>query len=105
MFWDMCVLTGYLILNLLVGWVGIECEKNGVEPPKWIKNLVYFSAIWAFSIHTVTAFLYAGLPGCHYWLTAILAARLWSALYNPFGQLLQNAIFSEKIIRLLVVGK
>lgn len=81
MFWDMCVLTGYLILNLLVGWVGLECEKNGVEPPKWIKVLVYVSAIWAFSIHTVTAFLYAGLPGRHYWLTAILAARFLASAF------------------------
>ncbi|CAK7073233.1 MAG: hypothetical protein DELT_01993 [Desulfovibrio sp.] len=81
MFWDMCVLTGYLILNLLIGWVGLECEKNGVEPPKWIKNLVYISAIWAFSIHTVTAFLYAGLPGRHYWLTAILAARFLASAF------------------------
>ena len=81
MFWDMCVLTGYLILNLLVGWVGLECEKNGVEPPKWIKTLVYVSAIWAFSIHTVTAFLYAGLPGRHYWLTAILAARFLASAF------------------------
>lgn len=81
MFWDMCVLNGYLILNLLVGWVGLECEKNGVEPPKWIKTLVYVSVIWAFSIHTVTAFLYAGLPGRHYWLTAILAARFLASAF------------------------
>ncbi len=81
MFWDMLVLTGYLILNVLVGWVGLECEKNGVEPPKWVKVLVYVSVIWAFSIHTVTAFLYAGLPGRHYWLTAILAARFLSSAF------------------------
>ncbi len=81
MFWDMLVLTGYLILNVLVGWVGLECEKNGVEPPKWIKFLIYLSVIWAFSIHTVTAFLYAGLPGRHYWLTAILAARFLSSAF------------------------
>lgn len=81
MFWDMCVLNGYLILNLLVGWVGLECEKNGLEPPRWIKTLVYISAIWAFSIHTVTAFLYAGLPGRHYWLTAILAARFLASAF------------------------
>lgn len=81
MFWDMLVLTGYLILNVLVGWVGLECEKNGVEPPKWVKRLVYISVIWAFSIHTVTAFLYAGLPGRHYWLTAILAARFLASAF------------------------
>lgn len=81
MFWDMCVLTGYLILNLLVGWAALECERNGLEPPKWTKTLVYVSAVWAFSIHTVTAFLYAGLPGRHYWLTAILAARFLASAF------------------------
>ncbi|MDL2272686.1 polysulfide reductase NrfD [Desulfovibrio sp. OttesenSCG-928-I05] len=81
MFWDMLVLSGYLLINLLVGWVGLECEKNNVEPPKWIKTLIYVSVIWAFSIHTVTAFLYAGIPGRHYWLTAIMAARFLASAF------------------------
>ena len=81
MFWDMLVLSGYLILNLLIGWIGLQCERHGVEPPKWVKNLVYASVVWAFSIHTVTAFLYAGLPGRHYWLTAILAARFLASAF------------------------
>ncbi|MDL2279653.1 polysulfide reductase NrfD, partial [Desulfovibrio sp. OttesenSCG-928-G11] len=37
LFWDMVVLTGYLVLNLLIGWVTLECERHDVEPPKWIK--------------------------------------------------------------------
>ncbi len=75
MFWDMMVLNGYLFLNLIIGWVTLEAERHGIKPPSWVKPLVYLSIIWAFSIHTVTAFLYAGLPGRHYWLTAIMAAR------------------------------
>ncbi len=75
MFWDMMVLSGYLVLNLLIGWVTLESERHEIDPPKWIKPLVYLSIFWAVSIHTVTAFLYAGLPGRHYWLTAIMAAR------------------------------
>lgn len=75
MFWDMMVLSGYLGLNLVIGWVTLEAERHEIHPPKWIKPLIYLSVIWAFSIHTVTAFLYSGLPGRHYWLTAILAAR------------------------------
>ena len=43
--------------------------------------LAYLSIIWAFSIHTVTAFLYAGIPGRHYWLTAIMAARFLSSAF------------------------
>ena len=81
MFWDMMVLSGYLVLNLLIGWVTLEAERHQVDPPKWIKPVIYLSIFWAFSIHTVTAFLYAGLPGRHYWLTAILAARFLASAF------------------------
>jgi len=36
---------------------------------------------WAISIHTVTAFLYSGLPGRSYWLTAILAPRFLASAF------------------------
>ncbi len=81
LFWDMIVLNGYLFLNVIVGWTCLESERQRVDPPKWVKPLVYTSIIWAFSIHTVTAFLYAGLPGRHYWLTAILAARFLASAF------------------------
>lgn len=81
MFYDMIVLIGYLCLNAIIGWVTLEAERLDVNPPKWIKYLIYLSIIWAFSIHTVTAFLYAGLPGRHYWLTAIMAARFLSSAF------------------------
>ena len=70
MFWDATVLLGYLFLNAIIGWTTLEAERYDVNPPRWIKYLVYLSIFWAFSIHTVTGFLYAGLPGRHYWLTA-----------------------------------
>ncbi|MBQ7738466.1 MAG: polysulfide reductase NrfD [Desulfovibrionaceae bacterium] len=81
MFYDMIVLIGYLCLNIIIGWVTLEAERLEVAPPKWIKPLIYLSIIWAFSIHTVTAFLYAGIPGRHYWLTAIMAARFLSSAF------------------------
>ncbi len=66
MFWDMIVLNVYLILNLVIGWTVLESERHAVPPPKWAKPLIYLSIPWAPSIHTVTAFLYAGLPGRGY---------------------------------------
>ncbi|MDD2967063.1 MAG: polysulfide reductase NrfD [Desulfovibrionaceae bacterium] len=81
MFYDMIVLIGYLCLNLVIGWVTLEAERLDMDPPKWIKFFIYLSVIWAFSIHTVTAFLYAGIPGRHYWLTAIMAARFLSSAF------------------------
>jgi molybdopterin-containing oxidoreductase family membrane subunit len=81
MFWDMTVLTGYLLLNVIIGWVTLEAERHQVDPPKLIKYFIYLSIFWAFSIHTVTAFLYAGIPGRHYWLTAIMAARFLASAF------------------------
>lgn len=81
MFWDAVVLSGYLFLNALIGWVTLGSDRKGVPPPKWIKPLIYLSIPWAISIHTVTAFLYAGLPGRHFWLTAIMAARFLASAF------------------------
>ncbi|HLD46419.1 MAG TPA: NrfD/PsrC family molybdoenzyme membrane anchor subunit, partial [Desulfobaccales bacterium] len=68
-------------LNILIGWNVLECERHSIAPPKWVKFLSYVSIPWAVSIHTVTAFLYAGLPGRGYWLTAILAPRFLSSAF------------------------
>lgn len=81
MFWDIIVLNGYLLLNIVVGWMVLESERHAVPPPKWVKPLIYLSIPWAPSIHTVTAFLYAGLPGRGYWLTAIMAPRFLSSAF------------------------
>jgi molybdopterin-containing oxidoreductase family membrane subunit len=81
LFWDMVVLNGYLFLNLVIGWTTLHAEKKGVHAPGWVKPLVYLSVLWAFSIHTVTAFLYAGLPGRAYWMTAIMAARFLASAF------------------------
>jgi Ni/Fe-hydrogenase subunit HybB-like protein len=81
MFYDMLVLSGYLFLNLLIGWTVLGAERKEVAPPKWVKPLIILSIAWAPSIHTVTAFLYAGIPGRHFWLTAILAARFLASAF------------------------
>jgi Ni/Fe-hydrogenase subunit HybB-like protein len=81
MFWDMVVLSGYLLLNIVIGWVVLDAEHKEIPPPAWVKPLIYVSIPWAVSIHTVTAFLYAGLPGRHLWLTAIMAARFLSSAF------------------------
>jgi Ni/Fe-hydrogenase subunit HybB-like protein len=88
LFWDMIVLNGYLFLNIVIGWNVLECERHSIAPPKWIKVLSYVSIPWAVSIHTVTAFLYAGLPGRGYWLTAIMAPRFLSSAFAAGPSLL-----------------
>jgi Ni/Fe-hydrogenase subunit HybB-like protein len=81
LFWDMVVLSVYLLINLLIGWVVIESERKGVPSPAWVKPIIYISIPWAVSIHTVTAFIYAGLPGRTFWLTAIMAPRFLASAF------------------------
>lgn len=81
LFWDMIVLNVYMLLNIVIGWNVLAAERKDVPYQKWVKILIYISIPWAFSIHTVTAFLYAGLPGRHFWLTAIMAARFLSSAF------------------------
>jgi molybdopterin-containing oxidoreductase family membrane subunit len=88
MFWDMIVLNGYLLLNLVGGCVMLEAERKGAPPPKWAKLLIYVSIPWAVSIHTVTAFLYSGLAARPFWMTAILAPRFLASAFASGPSLL-----------------
>ncbi len=81
MFWDMVSLGGYLVLNAVIALVTLGAERKGVAPPGWIKPIILLSIPWAISIHTVTAFLYSGLPGRSFWLTAILAPRFLASAF------------------------
>ena len=88
LFWDMLVLNVYMLLNLVIGWTLLQCERKAVPPPLWAKVLIYISIPWAISIHTVTAFLYAGLPGRHLWLTAVMAPRFLASAFSAGPALL-----------------
>ncbi len=81
LFWDMIVLNGYLFINAIVGWNVLQSERKGVPVATWVKPLIYLSIPWAVSIHTVTAFLYAGLPGRGFWLTALMAPRFLASAF------------------------
>jgi len=100
LFWDSVVLTGYLILNIVVGWTTLEADRKEVPPPGWVKPLIYLSIPWAVSIHTVTAFIYAGLPGREFWLTAIMAARfLASAFASGPAMLIILALLIKRLTK------
>jgi Ni/Fe-hydrogenase subunit HybB-like protein len=81
LFWDTIVLNGYLFLNLIIGWNVLENERNGTPYQKWLKPFIYLSIPWAVSIHTVTAYLFCGMPGRGFWLTAILAPRFLASAF------------------------
>ena len=101
LFWDTIVLQGYLFLNIVIGWNVLEAERNGVHYQAWLKPLIYISIPWAVSIHTVTAYLYCGLPDRGFWLTAILAPRfLASAFASGPALLILLALLIRKLTKL-----
>ena len=79
--WDATVLPIYLILNIIVGYNVLQAENKGVKYGKIVKALAVFSIPFAFSIHIVTAWLYAGLPSRHYFLTAMLPAKFLAGAF------------------------
>jgi molybdopterin-containing oxidoreductase family membrane subunit len=81
MFWDMIALGGYLLMNAVIAAVTLTAQREHVPVPGWIKPVIIVSIPWAISIHTVTAFLYSGLPGRSYWLTATLAPRFLASAF------------------------
>jgi Ni/Fe-hydrogenase subunit HybB-like protein len=88
MFWDTIALGGYLVLNVVISHITLGAERKGIAPPKWIKPVIILSIPWAISIHTVTAFLYAGLAARPFWMTAILAPRFLASAFSAGPALL-----------------
>jgi molybdopterin-containing oxidoreductase family membrane subunit len=98
MFWDTVALSGYLLLNITISRVVLGAERKGVAPPMWIKPIIILSIPWAISIHTVTAFLYAGLSARAFWMTAALAPRfLASAFASGPALLILLAMLLKKL--------
>jgi Ni/Fe-hydrogenase subunit HybB-like protein len=99
-FWDMIVLSTYLFLNILCGWTILGAEHRGEAAPKWIKPFIYLAIFWAPSIHMITAFLYAGLPGKHHWATALQTVHfLASAFAAGPALLIALAMLIAKVSR------
>ena len=88
MFWDMLCLAGYLAINAVLAITTLFTESRGLATPRWVRPLVYLSIPWAVSIHTVTAFLYAGLAGRPFWETAVLAPRFLASAFASGPSLL-----------------
>lgn len=105
LFWDATVLLGYLSLNIICGWVILTHERKQVKPPKWVYFFVYLSLPFAVSIHTVTAMLYMGLPGRHFWLTAITAPRFLASAFAAGPALIVLACLIMKRVANFDAGK
>ena len=74
--WDVMVLVGYLILNLICGFYYLWVKyTGGTINKKFFMPLVYISIVWALSIHTVTAFLIATMPARPMWFHSMMPIR------------------------------
>jgi len=104
MFWDLIALSGYLLINTMIASGTVMTAREPTPPPKWIRTLALISIPWAISIHTVTAFLFSGLPGRAYWLTAILAPRFLASAFASGPALLILVCFLIRKLTRFDVG-
>jgi Ni/Fe-hydrogenase subunit HybB-like protein len=80
--WDILVLTGYLMLNLLIPFYILFSHYRNREPNRRLYvPAVFLSIAWAVSLHMVTAFLYAGLPSRPYWHSALLGPKFLATAF------------------------
>jgi Ni/Fe-hydrogenase subunit HybB-like protein len=95
--WDVIVLNGYLLLNVYICGYLLYCRYNNRKASKWFYiPFVFIAIIWAVSIHTVTAFLYVGLGGRHFWNSAIVGPRFLASAFTAGPALI---ILALQIVR------
>lgn len=80
--WDVVVLSLYLTLNFVIAThILFRSYKNQHYNKRFAVPLILISIPAAVGIHTVTAFLFAGLPSRTYWNAAILAPRFLTSAF------------------------
>src|SRR4030043_1829011 len=80
--WDILALNGYFFLNILIP-VYLLVKYYYRKDPNWkfILPFILISVPWAVGIHTVTAFLYNGLPARPFLNASILAPRVLASAF------------------------
>src|SRR5262245_31516024 len=95
--WDVVVLNGSMLRNVHICGYLLYCRYVGQKPAKWFYIPFVFTAIaWAVSIHTVTAFLYAGLCSLPFWNSSIVGPRFLASTFTAGPALI---ILALQIIR------
>jgi molybdopterin-containing oxidoreductase family membrane subunit len=74
--WDILVLNLYFLLNwFIVTYILFKSFVGKKYNPRIVLPIIFLSIPFAIGIHTVTAFLFAGLKSRAFWHTALLAPR------------------------------
>jgi Ni/Fe-hydrogenase subunit HybB-like protein len=80
--WDVLVLNGYLLLNLLIPMYVLYHKYRGREPDiRSYFPYILLAIVWAVAIHTVTAFLYSSNVSRPFWHTGLLAPRFIASAF------------------------
>ena len=80
--WDVLVLNAYLVLNVvIVGHLLFTGFHKRPYRRRVVVPLLLFSIPAAVGIHTVTAFVYAGVAARPFWNSAILAPRFLASAF------------------------
>jgi molybdopterin-containing oxidoreductase family membrane subunit len=80
--WDVLVLNLYFVLNLvIVVHLLYTAYHRRSYSPRFVVPLLLFSIPAAVGIHTVTAFVYAGVAARPFWNSAILAPRFLASAF------------------------
>lgn len=80
--WDVIVLSGYLVLNLVIPFYLLYNRYRGKEANfRLYFPFVVIAMFWAISIHTVTAFLFSANPARPFWHTALLGPRFIASAF------------------------
>ena len=80
--WDVLVLNGYLVLNVvIVAHFLYSAYHRQPYSKSFIVPLLLFSIPAAVSIHTVTAFVYNGMAARPFWNASILAPRFLASAF------------------------
>jgi len=80
--WDVLVLNGYLVLNIICGFYNMYKRYTG-QPlnEKFYMTFVYISIVWALSIHTVTAFLMNTMATRPMWFHSLMPIKFISTAF------------------------
>jgi len=74
--WDILVLNLYFLINwFIVTYILFKSFTGQKYNPRVVLPIIFLSIPFAIGIHTVTAFLFAGLKSRPFWHTALLAPR------------------------------
>ncbi len=100
LFWGIVLLFGYMLLNIVISHITLGAENKGMDPPRWIRPLIYISIPWAIGIFTAIAFLYSTLLGRHFWLSAIMVTRFSAAAFaSGIALLIILSLIVKKLTR------